>query len=107
MLAHPCPADWRCDLWDLLLPPAANSYNVFLTPHKRIPRPVMSDFFNEAYRRARSQFTAEQWLALPPQQVTEAIYQAMRALDAANAGQLPTRSRAKSKVTRSDERPEP
>ena len=46
----------------------------------------MSDFFNEAYRRARSQYTPDQWLALAPQQVTEAIYRAMRELDAANAG---------------------
>lgn len=43
----------------------------------------MSDFFNEAYRHARSRFTADQWLALAPQQVTQAIYQAMRELDAA------------------------
>jgi hypothetical protein len=43
----------------------------------------MSDFFNEAYRRARAQFTADQWLSLPPQQVTQAIYQAMREMDAA------------------------
>lgn len=46
----------------------------------------MSDFFNEAYRRARGRFTQEQWLSLPPQQVTEAIYQAMREMDAAGAG---------------------
>ncbi|MGA3402929.1 MAG: hypothetical protein ABSC95_27270 [Acetobacteraceae bacterium] len=68
----------------------------------------MSDFFNEAYRRARSHFTAEQWLALPPQQVTEAIYQAMREMDAAAAGQVAIRPRVKaSKAARSDERPEP
>ena len=48
----------------------------------------MSDFFNEAYRRARSRFTTEQWLALPPQQVTEAIYKAMREMDAATANQV-------------------
>jgi hypothetical protein len=55
----------------------------------------MSDFFNEAYRRARSRFTTEQWLALPPQQVTEAIYQAMREMDAANASQAAIRPRPK------------
>jgi hypothetical protein len=55
----------------------------------------MSDFFNDAYRRARSRFTTEQWLALTPQQVTQAIYQAMREMDAANAGPAATRSRDK------------
>jgi len=55
----------------------------------------MSDFFNDAYQRARSRFTAEQWLALPPQQVTEAIYQAMREMDAANADQVTIRPRTK------------
>lgn len=43
----------------------------------------MSDFFNEAYRRARNRFTTEEWLALSPQEVTESIYQAMREMDAA------------------------
>jgi hypothetical protein len=43
----------------------------------------MSDFFNEAYRRAHRRYTADQWLALTPRQVTEAIYQAMREIDAA------------------------
>jgi len=55
----------------------------------------MSDFFNDAFRRARARFTAEQWLALTPQQVTEAIYQAMRELDAANAGESATPPRGK------------
>lgn len=62
-----------------------NAYNVLFTPICEPPCPVMSDFFNAAYRRARSRFTTEQWLALPPQQVTEAIYQAMREMDAAAA----------------------
>lgn len=51
----------------------------------------MSDFFNEAYRHARSRFTAEQWLVLAPQQVTQAIYEAMHELDAARANQSPPR----------------
>ena len=42
----------------------------------------MSDFFQEAYRRARSQYTQEQWLALTPQQITDSIYREMRAMDA-------------------------
>jgi hypothetical protein len=68
----------------------------------------MSDFFNEAYRLARSRFTTEQWLALPPQQVTEAIYQAMREMDAAAASQIAIRPRTKPvKETRDDERAEP
>jgi len=53
----------------------------------------MSDFFNDAYRRARARFTTEQWLAMTPQQVTQAIYQAMREIDAANAGKAPARPR--------------
>lgn len=68
----------------------------------------MSDFFNEAYRRARSRFTTQEWLALPPQQVTEAIYQAMREIDAATASQVSIRPRVKqAKGTRNDECPEP
>jgi hypothetical protein len=47
----------------------------------------MSDFFNEAYRHARSRFTSEQWLVLAPQQVTRAIYDAMRELDAVRVSQ--------------------
>lgn len=57
--------------------------------------PVMSDFFNEAYQRARSRFNSEQWLSLTPQQVTQAIYQAMRELDAANASQASIQPREK------------
>jgi hypothetical protein len=68
----------------------------------------MSDFFNEAYSRARSRFTTQQWLALPPQQVTEAIYQAMREMDAATAGQVAIRPRVKqAKGTRNDQCAEP
>ena len=68
----------------------------------------MSDFFNEAYRRARSRFTSEQWLSMPPQQVTEAIYQAIRELDAAAASQIEIRPRVKhGKATRDNERAEP
>ncbi len=68
----------------------------------------MSDFFNEAYRRARSRFSTEQWLALPPQQVTEAIYQAMREIDAATATQVAIRPRTKqAKAARNDHCAEP
>jgi hypothetical protein len=45
----------------------------------------MSEFFQEAYRRARSRFTQEQWLALAPQQITAEIYREMREMDAAAA----------------------
>lgn len=55
----------------------------------------MSDFFNEAYRRARNRFTPDQWLALDPRQVTEAIYQAMRELDAASTRQATSQPRRK------------
>jgi hypothetical protein len=68
----------------------------------------MSDFFNEAYHRARNRFTAEQWLALPPQQVTEAIYQAMREMDAETARLVAVHKRRKPpKDTLDDECAEP
>jgi hypothetical protein len=68
----------------------------------------MSEFFNEAYRLARSRFTAEQWLALPPQQVTEAIYQAMREMDAATASQMATEPQTETKDAPGDgDRAEP
>jgi hypothetical protein len=85
-------------LWpakSLLLLSRACRYNVFLTLHKRVRPPLMSDFFNDAYRRARSRFTTEQWLALTPQQVTQAIYQAMREIDAASASRMAARSQEK------------
>ena len=64
----------------------------------------MSDFFNEAYRRARNRFTTEQWLALTPQQVTQAIYQAMRELDAASVSQSAARGRERpGKASRKDD----
>jgi hypothetical protein len=49
----------------------------------------MSDFFQEAYRRARSRYTQEQWVALTPQQITDAIYREMRAMDAASQPDQP------------------
>jgi hypothetical protein len=63
----------------------------------------MSDFFNDAYRRARSRFTTEQWLALTPQQVTQAIYQAMREIDAAKVRRAVADDR-EGKTTREDEK---
>jgi hypothetical protein len=68
----------------------------------------MSDFFNEAYRRAHSRYTTAQWLALPPQQVTEAIYQAMREMDAAAASPPAGGPRAKpARAKRDSERADP
>ena len=68
----------------------------------------MSDFFNEAFTLARSRFTTQQWLSLPPQQVTEAIYQAMREMDAATVSQVAISPRVKQpKVARDDQRAEP
>lgn len=68
----------------------------------------MSDFFNDAYRRARSRFTAEQWIALTPQQVTQAIYQAMREMDAAGVSHADGRGREKAgKAPRKDDGGEP
>ena len=64
------------------LPCRANAYNVKLTANKRWATPRMSDFFQDAYRRARSRYTREQWLSLPPQQITDAIYREMRQMDA-------------------------
>lgn len=64
----------------------------------------MSDFFNEAYRRARSRFSADQWLSMPPQQVTQAIYEAMREMDAATVRQS---ARTPRKATRPNPDDEP
>ena len=47
-----------------------------------MPNRDMSEFFQEAYRRARSRYTREEWLALVPQQVTDVIYREMREMDA-------------------------
>ena len=43
----------------------------------------MSEFFQRAFRRARERYTQEQWVALSPGQVTDAIYREMRDMDAA------------------------
>ncbi len=42
----------------------------------------MHDYFQAAYDRARARYTATQWLALDPRQITEAIYREMRQIDA-------------------------
>lgn len=42
----------------------------------------MSDYFRAAYERARAGFSPEQWLALEPREITEAIYREMRRMDA-------------------------
>jgi hypothetical protein len=43
----------------------------------------MSDrTFREAYARARSSYNNNDWQALSPHQVTEAIYRELRAIDA-------------------------
>jgi hypothetical protein len=43
----------------------------------------MSDgSFQEAYARVRSRYDDQAWIALTPRQVTEAIYQELRLLDA-------------------------
>ena len=68
----------------------------------------MSDFFNDAYRRARNRFTPEQWIALTPQQVTQAIYQAMREIDADGVSQGAVRGQDKAgKAPRKDGSSEP
>lgn len=42
----------------------------------------MGDYFQTAYQRARARYTPDQWLALDPRQITEAIYREMRQIDA-------------------------
>jgi len=43
----------------------------------------MSDhIFQQAYDRVRHRLSEDAWLALSPRQVTEAIYQEMRRIDA-------------------------
>jgi hypothetical protein len=42
--------------------------------------------FQVAYKRARARYTDEQWLALNPRQVTDAIYREIRLIDAERAG---------------------
>jgi hypothetical protein len=43
----------------------------------------MSDgSFQEAYARVRGRYSDQAWIALTPRQITEAIYQEMRQIDA-------------------------
>jgi hypothetical protein len=43
----------------------------------------MSDrSFQDAYARVRSRHTEQSWIALTPRQITEAIYQELRLIDA-------------------------
>ncbi len=46
------------------------------------------DILQEAYARVRSQYTDSAWLALPPRAVTDAIYRAMRDIDAERLREL-------------------
>jgi hypothetical protein len=44
---------------------------------------LMNDgIFQIAFKRVRSRYSEEAWLALLPRQITEAIYQEIRAIDA-------------------------
>lgn len=44
----------------------------------------MSDkIFEEAFARVRARYSEEQWLALSPRQITDAIYREIRQIDAA------------------------
>jgi hypothetical protein len=42
--------------------------------------------FQEAYDRVRRRFSEDAWLAQPPGEITRAIYQEMRRLDAERNG---------------------
>jgi hypothetical protein len=44
--------------------------------------PMSDDIVQEAYSRVRSRYREEVWLSLPPRQITEALYQEIRAIDA-------------------------
>jgi hypothetical protein len=49
----------------------------------------MSDaLFQEAYARARGRFSEDAWLALQPREITNAIYQEIRQIDAERADRL-------------------
>lgn len=50
----------------------------------------MSDpLFQEAYARARKRFGDDGWVALNPRQITDAIYEEIRQIDAERAAALP------------------
>jgi hypothetical protein len=55
----------------------------------------MSDpLFQEAYARARKRFGDEGWLALNPRQITDAIYEEIRQIDAERVAAVPSVARA-------------
>jgi len=43
---------------------------------------MSDDIVQEAYARVRNRYPEAVWLALPPRQITEALYQEIRAIDA-------------------------
>lgn len=46
--------------------------------------------FQEAYDRVRSRLADDVWLAMQPSEITRAIYEEMRVLDAERGASLPT-----------------
>jgi len=53
----------------------------------------MSDqIFQEAYSRVRAQHSEEEWLALSPRQITDAIYREIRLIDAERTQKPPPRA---------------
>jgi hypothetical protein len=53
----------------------------------------MSDgVFQVAYEKARQRYSNDSWLALTPRQITEAIYQEIRLIDAERAADASTRA---------------
>ena len=56
---------------------------------------VMTDpIFQQAYEAVRMTFSGDSWNALSPRQITEAIYQEIRRIDAARADASPAATRA-------------
>jgi hypothetical protein len=50
----------------------------------------MSDqIFQEAYTRVRARYSEEEWLALSPRQITDAIYREIRQIDAERSQSRP------------------
>ncbi len=53
-----------------------------------VTQSMADPLFQEAYARARIRFTEAAWLALTPRQITEAIYEEIRKIDAERAAEL-------------------
>ena len=78
-----------------MVPLASGCIRIFVSrSYSRAGSAMTDPIFQQAYEAVRMTFSGDAWNALSPRQITEAIYQEIRRIDAARAGTSPAATRA-------------